>query len=345
MHNEGVQSYFYSQNEVRSMETLLTLGSVRADGREKMDVRPVSFEFSINSAIVRIGKTLVSCSTSSEIIKPTEERPSEGLHQISLQSPNRISKSFQTEALVQIRECLHRTRALDLESLVIKIGEQVWCLKSDIVILNNDGGLFEAANLALIGSLLNTKLPGPRGPRPIVLHHLPIAVTFGYLNLSRLSRSERPNSYSHPICFTDPTYLETLALDGFITIFANAQGEICAIHKNGGVPVSPFVFTSQADSNLNITEYALQIAKDWHVALMLSMGDAAPPSLAKIVPLHKSDSDEKTQSIEIVDEEQAVKIVTNEFRKEANRESKEEAALNNSEEDEEIDPSVLAFFN
>lgn len=351
LHNEGVQSYFYSQNEVQSMETLLTLGSIRADGREKMDVRPISFEFSINSAIVHIGKTLVSCSTSAEIIKPTEERPSEGLHQISLQSPNRISKSFQTEALVQIRDCLHRTRALDLESLVLKIGEEVWCLKSDIVVLNNDGGLYEAANLALIGSLLFTKLPGPRGPRPVVLHHLPIAVTFGYLNTSKSIKFDRSRPYPQPICFADPTYLESLALDGFLTIFANAQGEICAIHKNGGVPLSTFVFPAQSDSHVNIAiEHALQVAKQWHVSLMKQMGELAPPSLANIIPLHEKEEEKSTEHMDIESIEQSV---LDDFRKVGNRELKEdvastkyeETAPNNFDEDEEIDPSVLAFFS
>lgn len=337
--HDSVQSYFYTRNEIDSMKNMLSACNTRADGREKMEVRPVTFEFSKNSAIVHIGKTLVSCSTSAEIIKPTEERPSEGVHQISIQSPNRILKSFQTEAIVHIRECLHRTRALDLESLVLRIGEEVWCLKSDIIILNNDGGLYEAANLALIGSLLSTKLPGPRGPRPIVLHHLPIAVTFGYLDFHKFPRPARLQPYPQPLCFADPTYLETLALDGIVNIYANAQGEICAIHKNGGIPLSTLVFPPNPDSHINIAiEYALQVAKIWHKSLMKQMGNRAPPSLANIVPL-EDEVEEETPIIPNNENPQEIeRKVIEEFREEA-------ASDKYEEEDEGINPALLSLFS
>ncbi|OHT08245.1 nucleolar autoantigen-like protein [Tritrichomonas foetus] len=336
---EGVQSYFYTDNEVRSMEALLAYHEKRSDGREKDEVRIPIFEFSINSAIVHLGSTLVSCSTTAEIIRPNEDRPSEGLHLLSLQSPNRIHKSFQTEALVQIRDCLHRTRALDLESLVIKIGEQVWCLKSDIVILNNDGGLFEAVNLAVIGSLLHTKLPGPRGPRPIVLHHLPIAVTFGYLNLNRMPGVDRNQPYIQPLCFVDPTYLETLALDGLLTIFSNAQGEICAIHKNDGIPLSSFVFPSQTDSHINMAiEISLAVAKKWHSALMHQMGKNAPPSLAKLGEEPVKSQTEESSQIEAQTSKTDIKEIENEVLQEF-REVAEE------EENEEISPDLLDLFS
>ena len=239
---------------------------------------------------------------------------------------------------------MHRTRALDLESLVVKIGEEVWCLKSDIVILNNDGGLYEAANLALIGSLLNTKLPGPRGLRPIVLHHLPIAVTFGFLDFTKSPKFDRSQPYPQPICFTDPTYLETLALDGLLTIYANAQGEICAIHKNGGVSLSAFVFPTQTDSHINTAiSYALEIAKDWHISLMKQMGDSAPPSLANVIPLYGKDHEDYQDNADPNDEEAIKEEVLNEFKREAYKESKEEANI--EEEDEDVDPTVLALFS
>lgn len=345
---EGVQSFFITRNEEISMEQLINLSEIRADGRRRMQFRTFDFEFSNNSAIIHFGKTLVSCSTTAEIVTPSEDRPSEGIHVVSMTSPNRMIKTFQTEALVQIRDCLHRTRALDLESLVIKIGEKVWCLKSDIVILNNDGGLFEACNLALIGSLLCTKLPGPRGPRPLVLHHIPIGVTFGYLNRSKIGSADTRAPYPQPLCIADPTYLESAVLHGILNIFVNAQGEICALHKNGGVPLSNFVFPTQSDTHINIAiEIALKIAKNWHARLMMQLGSSAPSSLANLVTIENLEENEDffghPQQVPVKEteekdedktEEQIIQEVQDEFRKEADL-----------EEIEEVNPLLLSLFS
>ena len=37
----------------------------------------------------------------------------------------------------------------------------------------NDGGLYEAIMLSIIMALLDTKIPGPRGPKPLMVHHIP----------------------------------------------------------------------------------------------------------------------------------------------------------------------------
>ena len=339
---EGVQSYFYTDNEVQSIQSLLVNAGVRPDGRMMDESRPVIYEFSRNSAIVRLGRTIVSCVTTPELASPSEERPAEGIHQLSLSSPRWMNKDFQTEVLVNVRDCLHRTRALDLESLVVRIGEQVWRLRSEIVILDNDGGLFEAVNMAVIGSLLHTMLPGSRGLRPIVLHHLPFAVSFGFLDYSKLPSFDRNQSYTQPLCVVDPTFQESVALNGMLTVFVNAQNEICAIHKNGGVSLSSFIFPFQSDTHVNMAiETALKIAKKWHLSLMQQMGKNAPPSLAKLVlPTDfETDKDQEPQKQTELNIQNIEEEVRNEFKQEA------EATKDDEDESEMINPALLSLFS
>lgn len=299
-----------SVNEISAVAELLGTHQ-RPDLRAPEDLRPFKVDFSKDAAVVRLGDTLVSCRTLVERVPPHEDRPSEGIHQLGIQSIQRLNQSFHSEALDAIRNSLHKTRALDLESLVIKIGEEVYSLKSDIVIQNDDGGLMEAMHLAILASLLSTKLPGPRGPRPLVLHHLPIAVTFGYLE--------------NYFVITDPTYTESAALSGELTIFANAQNEVCGIHKNGGVGLPAALMEQLIDTSMDI-------AKFWHKELMDQMGPAAPQMLKNMVscaqPKKEAESLPELQK-QIIEEMKGVD------------ESQEEGM---EEDQEELDPSILALF-
>ncbi|KAH0794400.1 exosome complex component RRP45A isoform X1 [Histomonas meleagridis] len=306
---ENPPPFKITPNEMRAMENILQTER-RVDGRQPQETRYFRIEFSTNSAVVHLGKTLVTCTTTISQEKPDDDRPSEGRHVISISSPHKLDYSFQADTVYQLRAALHHTRALDLESLVIKIGELVWNLKSDIVIQNNDGGLIEACHLALVSSLLSTKLPGPRGLRAIVIHHLPIAITFGFLE-------------AHLI-FVDPTLKESSVLKGFLTIFANAQGEICAIHKNGGLPVRQNVIDIAVDK-------AFEIVRLWHAELMKQMGPNAPPLLKQIIS-QKSEEIMETPKTE----EEIQREVVEEFQEAAKEEDYED-------EDEEVDPSLLSL--
>lgn len=54
---------------------------------------------------------------------------------------------------------LHRAGLLDLTQLGIEKGQAAWVLKADVVCVDHDGNVGDAALLALIGALSNTTLP------------------------------------------------------------------------------------------------------------------------------------------------------------------------------------------
>lgn len=294
-------------NEISSMKQLLETNR-RPDCRGALETRNFTIDFSEGAAVVHLGKTLVSCRTTAEQVLPQEDRPSEGFHYLSLSSPNKFENSFQAESLCQIKDALHRTKAIDLESLVIKMGTLVWCLRSEITIIDNDGGLIEAMNLAMLSSLLSLKLPGPRGPRPLIIHHLPFAITFGV--------------YSQHILFADPTFLETAALEGTVTFFANASGHICGMHKNGGFPLPSHII----DHLIDVT---LDTVKEWHSRLMDLLGPNAPTMLASLVQKHTSVPSKPVEEVVALPQTKEDEKIT---------EEEEE------DEDEPMDPSFKKLF-
>jgi exosome complex component RRP45 len=251
----------FTVNELSAASATLAVRE-RPDGRLPFSPRRFTLRFSPSACLVTLGATIVSCRTSPEQAAPHEERPSEGIHTIAIHSLSRLDESFGRESVHELKTALHRTRALDLESLVLKLGESVWALRSDLTIVNNDGGLLPALQLALLGSLMATKLPGPRGLRAVVLHHLPIAVSFGYLD--GLS------------CFVDPTALETAVCQGVVTLFLNVSGEICALYKIGGGGIPPALIEQ-------LLALGMDIAVAWHGEIMEQMGADAPPMLKNLV--------------------------------------------------------------
>jgi exosome complex component RRP45 len=64
-----------------------------------------------------------------------------------------------------------------------------------------------------------------REPLALSIHHLPIAVTFGFLG-------------DGDLLVLDPSLKEELVMGGRLTITINTHGEVCAVQKGGGVGVS-----------------------------------------------------------------------------------------------------------
>ncbi|XWS28321.1 hypothetical protein CRYUN_Cryun25bG0058300 [Craigia yunnanensis] len=98
--------------------------------------------------------------------------------------------------------------------------------------------LVDAANIAALAALLTFRRPecslgGEDGqevivhppeisePLPLMVHQLPIAITFGFFS-------------NESILVLDPTHNEEAVMGGRMTTTVNANGDICAIQKAGG---------------------------------------------------------------------------------------------------------------
>lgn len=234
-------------NEKRFIETALSSG-IRIDGRNPFEYRKLSIKFGREdgSSEVQLGQTHIMGFVTGQLVQPYRDRPNEGTLSIFTEFSPMADPSFETgrpsESAVELGRIVDRglreSRAVDTESLCVLAGKLVWAIRIDLHILDNGGNLVDAANIAALASLLTFRRPEcslggedglevivhppeEREPLPLIIHHLPIAVTFGFFS-------------SESLLVIDPTHHEEAVMVGKMTATLNANGDVCAIQKPGG---------------------------------------------------------------------------------------------------------------
>lgn len=144
----------------------------RFDGRIPTDLREITVERNISknaesSVSVKIGKTHVYCGVKMAVTTPYPDSKDEGtfmttaeLHPMASDSFDIGKPSIQAVELGRVIDRgIRESGLLDFKGLCIKEGEKVWQLFLDIVAINDDGNLFDAAGLAGLIALGSAKLP------------------------------------------------------------------------------------------------------------------------------------------------------------------------------------------
>ncbi|KAF5179117.1 Exosome complex component rrp42 [Thalictrum thalictroides] len=234
-------------NEKKFIETAL-LSDLRVDGRRPFDYRRLTIKFGKDdgSSEVQLGQTHVMGFVSSQMVQPYRERPNEGTLSIYTEFSPMADPSFEAgrpgESAIELGRIIDRglreSRAVDTESLCVLAGKLVWAIRVDLHILDNGGNLVDAANVAALAALMTFRRPectlgGEDGqevvihppeendPLPLIIHHLPIAVTFAFLGDGN-------------IVVIDPSHNEEAVMGGRMTATLNTNGDICAVQKAGG---------------------------------------------------------------------------------------------------------------
>lgn len=135
------------------------------------------------------------------------------------------------------------SRAVDLESLCVLTGQQVWNLRVDAHIIADEGNVADALVLGVLAALMDFRRPDvqvsaegevtvfsayERHPLPLTLHHFPISCSFAVCE----------DSDGRSVALLDPCSLEALVESSSITLVMNRQGEIIHSSKPGGTGVS-----------------------------------------------------------------------------------------------------------
>ncbi|XP_057438965.1 exosome complex component RRP45A-like isoform X2 [Lotus japonicus] len=247
MEQRLANSWRMTVNEKKFIETAL-LSELRVDGRGPLEYRRLTIKFGKDdgSAMVQLGETRVMSFVTAQLVQPYRDRPNEGSLSIFTEFSPMADPSFEPgrpgESAVELGRVIDRglreSRAVDTESLCVLSGQLVWAVRIDIHILDNAGNLVDAANVAALASLSTFRRPEcslggedgqkvvvhppeVRDPLPLIIHHLPIAVTFGFFS----------DEY---LVIMDPTYQEESVMTGRMTATVNANGDVCAIQKAGG---------------------------------------------------------------------------------------------------------------
>ncbi|XP_010669946.1 exosome complex component RRP45A isoform X2 [Beta vulgaris subsp. vulgaris] len=189
-----------------------------------------------------------------QLVQPYRDRPNEGSLAIFIELSPMADPSFEAgrpgEVAVELGRMIDRglreSRAVDTESLCVLTGKLVWSVRVDLHIIDNGGNLLDAANIAALAALMTFRRPEctlgggedrqkvvvhppeVHEPLALIVHHLPIAVTFAFITEDN-------------ILVIDPTYYEEAIMKGRMTVTVNANEDVCAIQKAGDVGIPPGV--------------------------------------------------------------------------------------------------------
>ncbi|TFK20173.1 ribosomal protein S5 domain 2-like protein [Coprinopsis marcescibilis] len=241
--------------------------NIRLDGRIPLEMRSPTITFGPELGWVEcaLGKTRVIAYVEGKMVKPTPERPFEGIITIHSEISPMASSEYETgrpsEEEVTITRMLDkaikRSDAVDKESLCISAGQRVWHIRLTVHFLTDGGNMLDCACLAGIIALRHFRRPEvevigedevihsplERAPVPLAIHHSPYCFTFAFF----------PDSETSPVL--DPSQLEQRLSAGLMSIALNAQKEICVLQKLGGVP-------QDTDEILRLVKVAVAQAKD-----------------------------------------------------------------------------------
>ncbi|MGK0232219.1 MAG: exosome complex component RRP42 [Patescibacteria group bacterium] len=145
---------------------------MRFDGRSPKDWREFVVEKGIStnaesSVSVKLGKTHVMCGVKMAVTTPYPDSPDEGTFMTTAELHPMASDNFDIgrpgiqaiELGRVIDRGIRESGLLDFKKLVIKSGEKVWQVFVDIIAINDDGNLFDAAGLAALIALGQARLP------------------------------------------------------------------------------------------------------------------------------------------------------------------------------------------
>ncbi|MDD5178076.1 MAG: exosome complex protein Rrp42 [Candidatus Nanoarchaeia archaeon] len=221
----------------------------RMDGRSLEEYRNIVVEYGISpknaegSARVKIGETEVVCGIKFEVGTPFPDKPDEGTIMVNAELSPLSSPDFESgppgiesiELARVVDRGIRESKAIDFKSLCIKAGEKVWMVFIDIYPVNNAGNLFDAAALAALAALKDTKFPkydekegkivyDEKTKNELKLVELPVEVTVCKIK----------NTF-----FLDPTDEEEEAVDARLTVAVLEDGKLAALQKGGEDALTP----------------------------------------------------------------------------------------------------------
>jgi exosome complex component RRP42 len=213
---------------------LLSKG-VRIDGRKFDEIRPITIEKNYimsaeGSARVHLGNTDVIAGVKLIVGQPFGDTPNKGVLTTNAELIPLASETFESgppgrpaiELARVVDRGIREGQAVDMEKLCIEPEKEVWIMFIDIHVLDYDGNLFDAANIAAMAALKSAVVPAKRADKgedfPLPVMHEPISVTAVKIGEHIL---------------VDPTYDEEIVADARLTATTNEKGDLCAMQKGG----------------------------------------------------------------------------------------------------------------
>ena len=181
--------------------------------------------------MVRLGNTTILAGIQLALGEPTSTSPEDGVLEVTVNlspvcSP-RYAIGRPPVAAIALGELLSRviigSRAMDLKDFGILPGVHVWHLHCDVVCLEDDGNVTDAALVALLAALQDLDVPASEVSEDgvvtvnrdettkVAIGNVPIPSTFGCFGESVIS---------------DPTADEEDLMDSTFTVMQNSLGQV-----------------------------------------------------------------------------------------------------------------------
>lgn len=204
---------------------------IRTDGRKPMDRRHLIVKDNVihhsdGSAYVQFGETKVIAGVKVLPGVPFPDRPDEGGLIVSFEA-SELGSNYETDRILYSVEIgrvtdrgVRESNVLDLKKLSVESGVKALFVYIDIFTINNDGNLFDAANIAALNALVNARyaVEGQEEKQKLPLDYEKLAVssTFSKVNGT---------------IFFDPNVIEENAADARLTM--GISDRINSIQKGG----------------------------------------------------------------------------------------------------------------
>ena len=186
------------------------------------------------SCYLSVGDTKVIVGIKFGLMEPYPDTPEEGGLIVSLNYIPIVWQDLPQNMDIEVSRVLDRSiresKMLDLKEFCITPKERAFQIFVDCYVLNYDGNLLDALNLATIKAFMNTKMPKLENDKiavsdkKISLRAFPVMVTISGIN----------NKYS-----VDLNRLEEKAADFSVSISYLDEKTVCAMQKTGigGIPM------------------------------------------------------------------------------------------------------------
>jgi len=216
----------------------------RLDGRKLNEFRNVQVETGISpnaegSSRVKIGDTEVLAGVKLELGTPYPDKPDEGTIMVGAELLPLSSPDFEAgppgigaiELARVVDRGIREAAVIDFKRLCITPGEKAWIVVIDIISVNDDGNLFDAAALAAIAAVKNCRFP---------------EISDGVIDYKSTTEEKLPlNEESvevtvHKIggtIFIDPSLAEEQLSEARLTVAVTKEGDLCALQKGGDFPL------------------------------------------------------------------------------------------------------------
>ncbi|PWZ02431.1 hypothetical protein BCV70DRAFT_198713 [Testicularia cyperi] len=206
--------------------------AIREDGRRLTSFRDTtvllgSISTADGSAFIRIGNTSCVAAVKAEVAVPQLSRPGEGYLIPNVELPAVCSSRFKpgapgTEAQIltdRLLGFLNSSNVLDRQQLCIEPGRAAWCLYLDISFICFDGNAIDAAVLAAMSALSDTRLPtAVFDPDLESTRCSADKARLQSLKLERLSLCASFGIFDGVHLLSDPTAFETAFLSSHLSI-------------------------------------------------------------------------------------------------------------------------------